>query len=525
MNNQNQGQNPIPGFNIVTGPESVPGATLNTPETPSPVPQTNNLAQPSGVTLGQVMPEPTQTSQQPPIPQQVTGQPTAPQPVIPQPLESPAVAEPSATQTIPQAATLNQMGAGTMPTGTTPIQEPGVANTNQVVAPTGQAPTEETPKKKSVLPIILLAVILLLVGGFCLYYFVLDNPKTIFIKATETMFAKVEENLNRNNGNATTEYTLGLNLSSEDEQIKPVLDIVNAIKLTGTYWEDGSTGINSGTITYKDNELINYGLQIDKSDVYIKLNDIYDKAILISDAEQMPQNSIDMNDYRQLESSIKAALLKSLDGANYKKEMVSLNGDKAKKITLNVDEKFLTTMFNLLLQDSKFIDSYAKITAEEKDEVTELLRKSITDAKNNDEDISIYLSLKNEFKKLEYSSEKDLYSVEINNDQYNFSIAEDDNLVFDGYFKLSETNGQNFLNISLNAVEEKLRINANVIYKVDNTKTPELMDVTDAVKAEELSEEDTNNIMSKLLEKEAVAELIKDIGLDEESDLTLSSDL
>ena len=509
MNNPNEQPTPIPGVNIVTGPAQVP----NEP-TPAPV---SNPVPTEGVTLGQVASQPINPQPSMPTPQEampmptpVQEQPVAPEPINPMPMGNALNPQPS----------MPMGGTNPMPAEPTPIPAP---TQEQMPATEPAAPGEETPKKKSVLPTVIIAILLLLVGGFALYYFVLDNPRTVFTKAADTFFDKATSRITNNKG--TVDYNLGITLAGADTDTQAMFDVINQIKLKGTYASDGSKSVASGTINYKDKELLNYGLQTEETNIYIKLNNIYDKTILVSGEEELPQYSTDIEDYKQVLQSFKKALDKSLSGANYKKELVSLKGTKVKKITLNVDEKFITTLCNALLQDSSFLDSYSRITTEDQEEITESIKQTIEKAKNNNEDISLYLTLKNEFKMIKYAFEKDEYSIEKNDNQYDFTFVEDGTEQYNGYVKLSETNNQQFLNVSVNLIELKTRVTVSTVYQVDKTKGPELMDTSDAVKYEELSEEETNKITSKLLESEAVTELIKDLGLDGETDLMLSSDM
>ena len=511
MNNQNPEQNPTQGFNIVTGPATVPGATFNTPPT-DPAMQPVNPTPTGGVTLGQVAGEPINPQPSNPMPMAPT--PTSPQPIGEATMNQALNPQPS----MPTEAPVNPMPAPapTMPMPNAPVA-PETLPTDTTGAPT---PAPETPKKKSKVPIILIVVLLLLVGGFCVYYYVLDNPKTIFMKAADGIFDKATTVVNNNKG--TTTYNLGLNISSEGNESLKILEVINNIKLKGTYATDGTNNVMAGTINYKDNELLNYALQTEENNIYVKLNLITNES---EETEEIPQYSTDINDYKKVMDSIKKALNTALNNAQYKKQLVSLNGAKAKKLTIKVDEKFITTLCSTLMQDSSFLESYSKITNKEQDAVSDGLRKSIEAAKNNDEDISLYLTLKNEFKKLEYEYEKDKYSVDKDGNQYNFDIVTDGTELYNGYVKISESNNQKFLNVSVNLLEEKVKINGNAIYAIDSTKGPELLDTGDAVKYEELSEEDTNLIMSKLMENEAFKELLNDTELDSTDALTSTSDM
>ena len=492
------------------------------------------------VTLGQVV----NTSPSEPIVNQSNPVPTYQNPVpmqnVPNQMAPNMMEQPVAQNNFSIPTTDNQMQnmSNQVANMNQPINNQPQNSTNQIVpnnmaTPPMEQPQEQTDnttkKKNPILLIVLIVVIILLAGGAACYYFILDNPQKIFTTAANQILQKAN---NINIGDKKTiDYNLSINASSEDENIQTVLNIINEIKLKGTYSGDTNNNTMSGVINYKDGELLDYSVQTDGKILYTKLNNIYDKVIKIdttseNEVEEIPQYSTDINDYKQIISSTSEAIKSVLNNANYKKENTKLDNQKVKKITLVIDEKFLTDFYDLLLQDNNFLTSYSKIMNEEESKIREMLNEAKTDASGNNEEVSLYLTnMKNELKRFEYIGGDYGLTIDINDNQYDFSIYESSVSKYVGYIKLSSLSNQQMLSTSINMVEEKINLNINTIYSIDENKEIELFDTTDAIDYQDLSEEDMNSITTKLYENKTLLTLIEDLGLEDTESLALSSDI
>ena len=63
-------------------------------------------------------------------------------------------------------------------------------------------------------------------------------------------------------------------------------------------------------------------------------------------------------------------------------------------------------------------------------------------------------------------------------------------------------------------MDEKTTVKLNFSYKTDYTKGLDTFDTTNAVESSSISEEDTMNIMEKLLKNDAISKFLTDSGLD-----------
>ena len=405
---------------------------------------------------------------------------------------------------------------------------------NNEISQTNNTEIDDTfvePKKKPIGAIFLLIFLLLIIGGIAYYYFVLDNPKTIFTTAINKVFDKV--NIEDPKRSGTIDYSLNLNITSPNKEMKDILDIINQFKLSGNVSIDNNLNELNGIINYKDKQLLNYNILVDSGEnpaVYAKSSDLYDKIIKIElEEDESTDYDTNINDYKQIVSSIKNALNSSLENANYEKKLVKLNNETVKKISLKIDEEFLVNIYNKLLQDNSFISSYANIKNMTNEEISDLLNKDITDAEGNNEILNLYLtSFKNEFLKFEYVSDKDSLTITKDNDKYNFDLSESYTSIYQGYVKLTEVNNKNNLTFSVSLIEEELNIDANIEYTIDETNKINFMDISDSVNLDELSEEETNKITENIFKNEAFNSLMEDVEKimpTDDNSLTPSSDI
>lgn len=402
-------------------------------------------------------------------------------------------------------------------------------NTNANVG-SGLEEGEKTKKKTS--PVVIIALILVIFVGLAAgYYFVLETPKKVFGTAYDKLLSSIKDT--KIVSDNYVNYDLSFNISTEDETVKPYVDVINQISMNGTsgYNSTDKTFATNGMILYKNNELLNLSLLLNGNTniSYVKFNNLLDKVLMIKpDPESSDNGTVsssfnnDFGDYIELRDSILNALKKTLENANYKKELVDFNGSKATKSTLFVDKKFIQEFYNNLQQDGSFIKNYAKVNNSTEDEAKADLSKQVTEFKDNNEQIIVYTSLiKNDFLRLEFDSSTSNLIVSKNSNNYNYEYKENNTLKYNGVINVKQVADETTLNVSVNMVEEKVNLSINCTYsKADSVNT---LDIVNAVGIDELSETETNELTSKLTSNNAFKELLGDLGLDEESVSSLES--
>ena len=368
-------------------------------------------------------------------------------------------------------------------------------------------------KKKSPVGIIILILLLLLLGLSSVYYFIIDNPKIIFVNAASKVFSKTT-----NLTEKSIDYNLAIKGASSNDNYNQIINIINQMTFAGTIGSISDSKILSGNINYKEEKLLDYNFQIDsgeKPTIYAKLNDLYEKVIKL-DLTKETKNNYDTNtkDYEQVVSSLSDTISSSLTNAKYQKEITKLDNTTVKKVTLQIDESLLTSIYNKLLQDNNFLVSYARVNNITIDQVSNELNKAITDAKDNDESISLYVTpLKNEFLKFEYIGGENSLIVNKNNDRYDFDIIESYTSKYQGYIKVNENNNKTNLILSLSLIKEQINFEINTTYSIIKNEELKLLDMSNVVNYDDITDEEIETIMTKLQANSTITNLIKDLGL------------
>ena len=327
-------------------------------------------------------------------------------------------------------------------------------------------------------------------------------------------------------------YDLNLSIITENETVKPYIDVINNISINGTsgYNTNDKSFATNGMILYKNNELLNLSLLLNGNTniSYIKFNNLFDKVLMLkSDVNKDgTEISVDfdnnLGDYVELRDSMLNALKKSLENANYKKELVDLNASKATKSTLFVDKSFVESYYNNLLQDDVFVKNYAKVNNMTEDKVKDELNNKISSFKEENQELVVYTSLiKNEFLRLQFDSSDSNLIINKNGTNYNYEYSEDGILKYSGVVSISKLADETTLGVNLEMVEEKVNLNINCTYS--QTDSVEALDIANAVNITELSEQEMSDLNSKLAENNAFKELFADLGLDEGNDLSFNS--
>ena len=100
-----------------------------------------------------------------------------------------------------------------------------------------------------------------------------------------------------------------------------------------------------------------------------------------------------------------------------------------------------------------------------------------------------------------------------NKDTYNYSYSEKGTTISNGYIEYKKTGNDGTLNMNINIPSADIGLTISTTFS--NFNDMNVLDPKDAVKFEELSEEETNAITSKLMENKGFQSLMKDLGLDE----------
>lgn len=375
-------------------------------------------------------------------------------------------------------------------------------------------------KKKS-FPIGLLFIIFifLIIGGCVYYYFIIDSPKNIFLTILKDKFNGIKLDYIAHNA-INYDYSFDINIETYNKEYIDIIGILNQISINGHSGLD----INNKKIytklntLYQEKDLFGFEIYSENSNIiYLKLNNIYDKVIKSKIAKETEKdNTYDKTDMSSLEkiiNSLTDAIIDTLKNANYTKEYTTLNEVFVKKITLTIDKQFLEDFYNYLLNDEEFIENYSKLKGITEEELKKNIEEEKSSLEEENEKISLYVSLlKNEFIMLDTSSGTDRINITKENNKYNYKIYTDSIIEYQGYISIVRNNNNYQISLLVEDIEEELsfEINFNISYEYD--KDINLLDTTNAVDYDDLTEDDMNQIILNIMKNDTLMSLIEDIS-------------
>lgn len=398
---------------------------------------------------------------------------------------------------------------------------------------------EPKPKKKNKIVLPLIIILILIAGVVAVYFLVFNNPKRIFSKTISKGFSYLYENLDNVNKYDTTSGTVSLSyeLTSEDENMQSVFDMVNGIDFNFAYTVDYKNKLMNFDFdsTYNNEKLLNLSVYGENGKGYVLLKDIYDKYLStdIEGYEEIFNTTKNQTEVKTILKSAEKALNKALTNDDFIKseETIKING-KDVKVTNNalvlnnknfnrISKSVLTTLKN----DADFISAVNKISNDESVDTKATLENAIANIGEVDPDdkttitISIYTKgILKEFVGLNIEVKEETTTVisfiKTNENTYLLVAKQDNDEVLNGTIKLDVKNDSNGGNSNVELTMDiptmmsvKLDVKSTVKHNVEFNK----VDVTNSVDAASLTEVETNTIMTNLMANPGLAKLITNI--------------
>ncbi len=299
-----------------------------------------------------------------------------------------------------------------------------------------------------------------------------------------------------------------------------MLNILSKIDIEGNYGVDLESKLISLELktNYDKEKLLNMNIYTQNGSGYIYLEDLYDKYIK-TDIENYNDlfNNIDRAHYKTVLKSLNNAITDSLKDDYFKTSKETLDGKKVTKTKLLINNENYNTIkqdiINALLNDSDFMKSIAVISGKTEDEIKENMQNNIdTDAEyTNNVTLSLYTENQN-FVKLEVEVEDDgkMELSKTSDNTYNYSLNTEETNV-SGTIKLVIDNNNTEVSISVTdnenlSYEVTLTNNANYDTKVTIPTISESVDYND------LTDEDMQQIQTKLFANNGLMKIITDIS-------------
>ena len=402
-------------------------------------------------------------------------------------------------------------------------------------------------------------IILSIIGGVILY---MNNPKIKFIhllnreyKSFVSMLDKVGESdlatLSKNNTltlDGDISFYLALDSETFGDSMDPLVKIINNLNINFAYGSDPKSGntylkLNSD-IDYKD--FIDMEVYQMGEKKYTYYNGIFDKYIESDGIDYINSDSNQLQDTTYLTDKIKVSLLSSLKTSDFREAptTIKVNGEDiaTSKITLTLNNKrlkeILTVILTDLKDDTKCLDILNELSGEDTTSSIDNLLNSIKDNTITTKDVVIDIYTKNNVivqidimsgssKVIKYTSyeafsptkkiivysgeqvalEATIEQTSINEISYKISLS-NGTAIADGSTskkvnnadKVWNTDLSYVLNLSVSDVNiGSLNISLDTITEIG--EEIKMIDITNAVKEEELTDKERDNISSKLTEK------------------------
>ena len=392
------------------------------------------------------------------------------------------------------------------------------------------------PKRKhsGLIVVIILFLVALGIGGFyCYKQFFAKNAMEVLI---DSMFNYLEASIEESDFDSVAyDFEVQMNLQSSNAEDNEILAIFNKLDFSGSYGVDFKQNIMNVDFrsNYDDKDLLDFSVYTEYGRGYIYLDGLYDKYIdtSIDNYSELFERNID--DYKYLVSGIKKALEGSIKDEYYRLEKVSIDGEKLEKITLDLTgdnyQEWNKNLTNILLNDSNFMESYAKVFDMNVEEAKKELEDMLEEDKDYDGEEYILYTNGLEFVKFELISEDNRIVVSSSGkNKYDYQLFGNGTEYGSGSVKMASKdndsmkisyydNGENF------GVEFKFKVSTKKNISVDRK------DVTNSISIDNISDDDVASIYSKLMENEGIVKIIEEVSLllgnevDDENSLVVTS--
>lgn len=373
-----------------------------------------------------------------------------------------------------------------------------------------------------VLAVVALITVFLLVGIGGLFYYKLSNSKNRFRVLIENVVEYLEENTLKDKPKSLQGVlTLGVNGKSTDEDEQQLMEILNKIDLSFLYGVDYATKRMNFEMksSYDKKELLNSSFYMESGNGYLYLDNLYDKNIKVPIEQYDSFFKLNLSsDYRTIYDSIEKVLIRSLKDDYFEKDYVTIDSKKVLKTTLVLNHKNYQEMkknvFHDLVLDDSFLKSLSNVTGKKVSVLKKKLNK-IASSEDEYKEMDIVLYTKNDkFLKLElvFGGEKITIQRE-ERDKYSYSYDEHSQVVYDGVVQASRKKDSSVQSTFLiNDRKKGVSVQLMMTSSYEVNKKIEKKNVSNSILYTDVTEEEKNQIYSKVLENEGMKNLIQEFS-------------
>ena len=393
---------------------------------------------------------------------------------------------------------------------------------------------EKKPKKKVgliITVVVLVLVALIVAGGFVYLKFFNNKPQKIFEKAISKAFEMTEKTA-KNEGKLDIELSASLNSTSQDMMMANTYLQMIKLNLTTEFNMDKKV-LNQGiSVSAFDEPVISVEGLIQDNNIYFLLNNIYSKYIQVpsEEMEGVEPNEIfnteNIEVSEKLVKELKQILLDEVNSKELTQENVEVDGDKLTKTTVKFTakeiEQIITKLTEELYKISPVNDVKNIVEGLEQIEIDE------EDAENDNYlEISIYTKrltgkiVKTEIAMINVAdneaivvtiAEKEDEKVEITFAMNEDSIATNKAVTMFTLTIKEEGENKGTVTLKANIDEAASSVTITAKYSIDYNAKAEPKNVRNSINANDLTEEDMNEMMSNIENNEFLYSIIQSLS-------------
>ena len=393
---------------------------------------------------------------------------------------------------------------------------------------------EKKPKKKVgliITVVVLVIVALIVAGGFVYLKFFNNKPQKIFEKAISKAFEMTEKTA-KNEGKLDIELSASLNSTSQDMMMANTYLQMIKLNLTTEFNMDKKV-LNQGiSVSAFDEPVISVEGLIQDNNIYFLLNNIYSKYIQVpsEEMEGVEPNEIfnteNIEVSEKLVKELKQILLDEVNSKELTQENVEVDGDKLTKTTVKFTakeiEQIITKLTEELYKISPVNDVKNIVEGLEQIEIDE------EDAENDNYlEISIYTKrltgkiVKTEIAMINVAdneaivvtiAEKEDEKVEITFAMNEDSIATNKAVTMFTLTIKEEGENKGTVTLKANIDEAASSVTITAKYSIDYNAKAEPKNVRNSINANDLTEEDMNEMMTNIENNEFLYSIIQSLS-------------
>lgn len=393
---------------------------------------------------------------------------------------------------------------------------------------------EKKPKKKVgliITVVVLVLVALIAAGGFVYLKFFNNKPQKIFEKAISKAFEMTEKTA-KNEGKLDIELSASLNSTSQDMMMANTYLQMIKLNLTTEFNMDKKV-LNQGiSVSAIDEPVLSVEGLIQDNNIYFLLNNIYSKYIQVPSEEMEGVETSEIFNTENIEVSeklvkeLKQILLDEVNSKELTQENVEVDGDKLTKTTVKFTAKEIEQIITKLtvelykispVNDVKNIvegleqieideedaenDNYLEISIYTKRLTGKIVKTEIAMINVTDDEAIVVTIAEKEDEKVEITCAMNEDSIAINKavTMFTLTIKEE-----------GENKGTVTLKANIDETASSVTITAK--YSIDYNAKVEPKNVRNSINANDLTEEDMNEMMTNIENNEFLYSIIQSLS-------------